>query len=314
MKFSKTKRILVLVLAVALLIGSVFLFRLFSAPPSYEEVDARLRELIELSHEVNAVVFGEGLPTYERIYDPRSSTEVIRTGEFVTNSSGEEVERLIYYYYTLEDEHRVLAYRDSYLKDFSYALLSDKKMTAEELKTLFPPSEGDTAEYYAEIHADEAAKQFCYIIPYVEEKHDFYYSDADDKNYDYVRTDAKYRSVEQVKELVASVYSKEYASSLYGTLFDGVASGGVIMKARYAELKAANGALLLAQSNEYEPLKVEKRVYLYDTAKIRWFSSNKNTVRILIDSYLPSNPSKVTTREITIVKQNGDWFLASPTF
>lgn len=314
MKFSKTKRIIILILAIALLIGSVFLIRLFSAPPKYEEVDARLRELIELSHEVNVIVFGEGLPTYERIYDPKSSTNVIHTGEYVTNSSGDEVERLIYYYYTLEDEHTVIAYRDSYLKEFTYALVSEKQMSADELRTLFPISEGDTAEYYAEIHADADAKQFCYTVPYVEEHHDFYYAASDDKNYDYVKTDAKCRSIDQIKELIATVYSKDYANSLYGTLFDGVASGGVVMKARYTELKASNGATLLAESNEYEPMKVEKRVYLYDTAKIRYFSSNKNTVRILIDSYLPSNPSKITTREITIVKQNGNWFLANPTF
>ena len=314
MKFSKTKRIIILLLAVAILIGSVFAIRMFSAPPKYEEVDARLRELIEKAYEVNVVAFGDGLPTYERIYDPKSSTEVIHTGEYVTNSKGEQVERLIYYYYTLEDEHSVIAYRDSYLEDFSYAMISKKELSAEELAKLFPIKEGDTSEYYTEIYADATSEQFCYTIPYTEEHHDFYYAESDDENYDFVKTDAPYRSIDQIKELITTVYSRDYANSIYGTLFDGVASGGTIMRAKFTELKASNGATLLAQSNEYEPMKVEKRVYLFETAKIRWFSSNKNTVRILIDSYLPSKPSKITTREITIVKQNGDWFLANPTF
>ena len=46
MKISLAKKIIILVLALALLVGSIFIIRLFSAPPKYEEIDARFRELI----------------------------------------------------------------------------------------------------------------------------------------------------------------------------------------------------------------------------------------------------------------------------
>ena len=147
MKFFTLKRIVVLIVAMALLIGSVFVIRSCSAPPEYAEIEERFMELIEMSHEVNVIAFGDGLPTFQHVADPKSSTQVIHTGEYVTNSKGEEKERLIYYYFTLESSAKVLAYRDSYLKDYTYAVLSDKPMTESDLKAKFPLSEDDTAEY-----------------------------------------------------------------------------------------------------------------------------------------------------------------------
>lgn len=307
-------KIILLVLAVALLIGSVFIIRACSAPPKYEEIEARFRQLIEDSYEINVVLFGDGLPTYPHVSDPRSSTNVIHTGEYVTNADGEEKERLIYYYYTLEETRRVLAYRDSYLKDFTYAVLSEVPMSTDELRAAFPAREGDSAEYYGEIYSSESERRYCYTVPYEEAHYDFYYTSADDADYDYVTLDSDCRTVDDIKKLAESVYSLSYTQSLYTTLFDGVVSGGVVEKPRYYETTASNGSFLLAQLNTYEPMKVEKRVYLFDTARINTLSSNRTLVRITIDSYLPSNPDKITESEITIVYEGGNWFLNNPTF
>lgn len=314
MKISLVKKIIILVLALALLVGSVFLIRLFSAPPKYEEIEARFRELIEESHEANVIMFGDGLPIYAHVSDPKSSTSVIHTGEFTTNADGDEKERLIYYYYAIDEKYTVVAHRDSYLKDYTYALVCEKQLTADELKATFPAPEGDKGEYYAEIYADAAKKQFCYSIPYTETKYEYYYTSADDAGYDYVKLDCGYQSISDIKEKIEKVYSLDYTNSIYGTLFDGVVSGNVVMTARYIETTASNGAMMLAQSNTYDPMKVEKRVYLFETAKINALSSSKNLVRISIDTYLPSAPDKIVTREITLVYQRGNWFLNNPTF
>ncbi len=313
MKFLTVKRIIVLIVAIALLIGSIFIIRSCSAPPKYEEIDARFRELIDLSHDVNVIVFGEGLPVYEHVTDPKTSTSVIHTGEYVTNADGEEKERLIYYYYTLEKENTVFAYRDSPLKDYAYALLSEEKLTEEQIKQKFPTPEGDTAKYYTEIYANAEKKQYCYTVPYTEKQYMYYYTSVDDEGYDYVRLDSGYRTVDDVKEKIETVYSYEYSQSLYGSIFDGVASGEAVMVPKFIETTASNGSMMLAQSNTYGALKVERRVYLFETAKINKLSSNKNLVRISIDSYLPSNPDNITTREITLVYHDGDWYLNNPT-
>ena len=46
-----------------------------SNPPQFSEIEGRLAELIEASAGVNDIIFGEGLETYERIYDPLDSLE-----------------------------------------------------------------------------------------------------------------------------------------------------------------------------------------------------------------------------------------------
>ena len=195
-----------------------------------------------------------------------------------------------------------------------HATIGDHELTADELKATFPAPEGDKGEYYAEIYADAAKKQFCYSIPYTETKYEYYYTSADDAGYDYVKLDCGYQSISDIKEKIEEVYSLDYTNSIYGTLFDGVVSGNVVMTARYIETTASNGAMMLAQSNNYDPMKVEKRVYLFETAKINALSSSKNLVRISIDTYLPSAPDKIVTREITLVYQRGNWFLNNPTF
>ena len=314
MKISLAKKIIILVLALALLVGSIFIIRLFSAPPKYEEIDARFQELIELSYEANTIMFGDGLPIYPHVSDPKSSTSVIHTGEFTTNADGDEKERLIYYYYAIDEKHTVVAHRDSYLEDYAYALVSDKQLSADELRATFPVPEGDKSEYYAEIYADATKKQFCYSIPYTETKYEYYYTSTDDAGYDYVKLDSGYQSISDLKETIESAYSLDYTNSIYPMLFDGVVSGNAVLPARYAETTASNGAMMLAQSNTYDPMKVERRVYLFETAKINVLSSSKNLVRISVDTYLPSAPDKIVTREITLVYQRGNWFLNNPTF
>ena len=314
MKISLVKKIIILVLALALLVGSIFIIRLFSAPPKYEEIDARFQELIELSYEANTIMFGDGLPIYPHVSDPKSSTSVIHTGEFTTNADGDEKERLIYYYYAIDEKHTVVAHRDSYLEDYAYALVSDKQLSADELRATFPVPEGDKSEYYAEIYADATKKQFCYSIPYTETKYEYYYTSTDDEGYDYVKLDSGYQSISDLKETIESAYSLDYTNSIYPMLFDGMVSGNAVLPARYAETTASNGAMMLAQSNTYDPMKVERRVYLFETAKINVLSSSKNLVRISVDTYLPSAPDKIVTREITLVYQRGNWFLNNPTF
>ena len=86
------------------------------------------------------------------------------------------------------------------------------------------------------------------------------------------------------------------------------------MTPKFIETTASNGSMMLAQSNTYGAMKVEKRVYLFETAKIKKWSSNKNLVRLTVDTYLPSKPDKIVEREITLVYENGNWFLGNPTF
>ncbi len=315
------KKIVALVVALVLVIGSIFIIMGFSAPPKYEDIEERFEQLIDDSYGVNVILFGEGLPTYERVSDPLDSLKFYNTGEKYSDD-GVEKERRVSYYYTLRpkgDTKTVIAYRNSnaYTEDYSYAYVSNGEKSANELSELFPPIDGISPKegqvFYSEVFRSEDGKDICYLVPYVELKYDYYYLDTDPKNYDYVSYESEYRTIQEIKKYAETVYSDNYLFSLYGTLFDGVASGDTVLLARYTEY-ISSGNARLAQLNTYEPLFTERRVYDFDTAKIIKWGSNRTHVRISIKSYLPSDPENVYDDEINLAYDDGEWYLDSPTF
>ena len=284
-----------------------------SNAPQYAEIEPRLKELVEASYEINDIFFGAGLETYERVYDPKSSTKVLEI------PNGDEEARKVWYYYASDEENKIIAYRDSYLKEFSYALQSKVALGKEELMAKFPTPEGYSAEdIYSEIYADTTQGIYCYSIPYEEKHYDLYYTSADPEGYDYVVFDSGYDSISSIKAAAEKVYSREYLSDVYEMLFDGasienVTSGVVVMSPRYIEHSDDLGTIYLMKSNTYEPLISEKRVFDFSTAKIVR-KSNKNFVTIEIDSYLESKPDERLTVKLTMTKQNGEWLLDSATY
>ena len=114
------KKLIALILTVILLAASLVSC---SKPPEFSEIEGRLRELIEASYEINELFFGEGLPTYERAYDPKDAMEILRADD------GSRVT----YYYELADEGlgRVVAYRVATLT-YSYAQILDAPDEARE--------------------------------------------------------------------------------------------------------------------------------------------------------------------------------------
>lgn len=66
----KNKRIIAVILAVAVLLGLLFTFYVCgSMPPELEEIYDRVVELVESSYRFNTVFLGEGLPVYARDSD-----------------------------------------------------------------------------------------------------------------------------------------------------------------------------------------------------------------------------------------------------
>ena len=205
------KRIITIILAVILLLSATASFSICSKPPEYAEIEDRFIELVEASYEINKVLFGNGLPTYERVYDPRLSVKLHDDGG------------TRYYYYEIHDEELgdIIAYRSSYIAPFIYA----KKYDA--------PIDGKTPVY-----EDTQANTYYYPIEYAEKQYDFYYTSSDPTDYDYVNEESEYQTVESIKEAAEKVYSKEYLeSSVYEALFTGaVTSEGTDgLLARYME-------------------------------------------------------------------------------
>lgn len=315
----KAIKIIAFILAGALIVSSLFIVRACSAPPEYSEIRERVEYLINASYDVNDIVWGEGLETYERVYDPKSSLEIFETGNTYEDENGEEKALNYYFYLTLNEKYKVFAYRKQHdtKADYTYAYLSDKKVSVDELKKLFPKEKehADNELYYTSVLSDEETSRYAYCVPFTEPKYDFYYTKSDPEDYDYVLLDSKYGSADAIKAYIRTVYSEKYADSLDSTLFDGVLEGEFVSKARYTtQFNYRLGGDVLVKLNAYEPKFEERRVYLFDTAKINRNSSNKDEVLVEIDSYLPSDPDKKVVAKIYFALQDGEWFLSTPTY
>lgn len=256
--------------------------------PEIAEIEDRLVWLLDESAKVNDFVFGEGLSTYERIYDPLDTLKYY-----------EDIEKDVrYYYYTFTDgDMKILAYRTrSYGTDFSYLEITKD-------------ASSDAYVYY-----DEASGDYYLPLPEYEEKRaDFYYNSSVPEGYDVVVIESA-MTIDSMKEYVESVYSRDYSEALYETLFVGAVAGeSGFLGARYMEFTDDNGTVWLAESNSYEPLIKERRIYDLSTAQILR-GSNSEYVRIAIESYLESTPEARLTVEIGLINQDGEWFLDSPTY
>ena len=143
---------------------------------------------------------------------------------------------------------------------------------------------------------------------YVEFMH-VYYGLEPAQHYEIVTPNAKYFSVNQMKEEIEKIYSKEYLDEvIYRSIFDGYAiedgvGGSVIGVARYYE-----EGNYLWQSKDFKTFYTGMRVYDYSSMQVRSLGKTDRCV-ITIDSWLEDTPDQVENVEILIAKQNGQWYL-----
>lgn len=204
-----------------------------------------------------------------------------------------------YYFYVIEDETlgKVYEYR---LQTVKYLVRSTEQKADEEL-----------------IFEDKEKGHFYYYIDYKEKEYELYYTEDTPAGYSYVRVDEKYTSVEQIKEAAEKVYSKQYLEGIYEMLFTGAivsddASGS--LGARYYNYTDENGTVWFMESDEYEPLIKEKRIYDLSTAKIVK-PGNSGFANIEIETYLESSPENRVKVRLSIIKQDdGEWYLDTATY
>lgn len=357
------KLLILLVLAAMLTTGLTSC----SKAPEMSEIEGRLAELIEASYEINDLFFGEGLPVYERVSDPKNSMQILRAAD------GSRVT----YYYELTDEGlgRVIAYRvatltysfgqvlsspdgtrealyeDAEKGIYVYPVEFSHEKTADNQVEMVRNDEAGTITYYYELtdatlgrvvayrtsdvgytyvqvlsasdptrkacYESAADRVYAYEISYVEPTYEFYYTNSDPADYDYVRVDARYLSIASMKEAAEKVYSKEYLAAIYQALFEGTAmsdhEGLQNLSARYYEHTDDEGTLSLMKSNTYEPLVTEKRIFDLSTAKIVR-PKRKTFVTVEIESYLEHTPDHRETVRLSLILQDGVWMLDSGTY
>ncbi len=305
-KSNMKKRTVILsaVLAVIILALCIVGITQCSKPPEYEEIKARFIELVEASYDINKVLFGEGLPTDERVYDPWNEMETYERknadGTPLLSQSGKP----LYGYYCMFEED-ILAYRDG--------------ATA---ATVFLKLEEQARDGELPVYVSEDGERYYYSCDYAPEEGIRYYSESDPEDYDYVSVDSKYISIDAIKAEAEKIYSKDYLeSSVYESLFTGAVSADedsnlVALSARYieyADAESGDSTPVLMKSNTYKPLVRETRIFDFSTARVVRPGSKK-LVNIELETYLESAPSERLTVRVTMALVDGVWYLDSPTY
>lgn len=144
---------------------------------------------------------------------------------------------------------------------------------------------------------------------YVEFEH-IYHNLPTARNYEIVMPNAKYHSVDQIKEAIQEIYSQQYIDDvLNGAIFDGFAvsdsvGGSIVGVARYYE-----EGMYLWQSKDFRVTPYEgMRIYDYSTMQVRSLGKTDRCV-VTVDSWLEDTPDQVENIEILITLQNGQWYL-----
>lgn len=258
-----------------------------SKAPEVDQIYERVVTLIEESHEINEIFFGEGLPTYPRV--------TLLTDRTLTYSEKYDV-----YYLVFMDESgaELCMYFDKETNRYKFARIVD---AADVKETDGTP-----------VFHDEASGVYLFATEYTEEEPEYVYDETEDiQGYFVVRADAKYLSIEEIKDAAEKIYSKDYLKGIYQAAFDGLSSGSVssggVVGARFIE-----HGYLLRQAEKAKSYITKKRIYDYSTIKIVR-PSNGEYINISIDSHLEGSDEILNVR-LSLILQDGQWYLDSPTY
>lgn len=268
-----------------------------SKAPELESVKDEFIALIEASVEVNNIFFGAGLPTYMRA---EGDGNLIYLDEHKA-----------YYTFITDGERSILKYK---IGDDAWKY-AEKTVEAGRGESIYTDSEGN----------------FYYPIEFDESQYEYVYGEGADENYDYVRMDCEYQSLEAIQKLAESVYTQGYLKGdnykegdmayggVYAAMFDGFTMGTEIVYARYRIDDSIDGFYLL-KSNKFEPYFTEHTTYDYSTMKIvRPSKAEHVNIEIVANGrYLDYENFEVKTGEhtvtLTFVFEGGEWRLDTPTY
>ncbi len=323
------KRLIAVIVAISLVLVSLGTFLVVrhvrnNRPPELEVIRERTASLIEASHEINEIFWGEGLPTYPRYYEQyhtRVPFYLVKTENGYAVSAEETSIKLFYYVVNDVEQGELIAYqycfseaKNGNLNEIVYIdVQKGEETTSKERNLLRYARKSTTLEETAPLYEKDGV--YYYQTTYQEPE--YAYSSSDPAEYDYVRFDCKYLTTAQIKAQAEAVYAGEFLSSVYESVFTGITvsenAGGTLF-ARYIDYTNSEGTGHLMKSNVWQPVSVA-RVYLYETMRMsKHRRSNARDVFIDIDTYVPGNEEKKETITVSLTLQNGSWFLNSATY
>ena len=329
---TKTKKKLIIVivsviLVLAILIGTLITVNVIkNRPPELDEIRARLETVILASGAVNDIFWGSGLATYPRIYSEGFSFKD-------TYGVGEDTqERNIQgFVFDNADGRTIVAYHpwmyfipkgqtEGIYYDFEHNTILNGKPDDDSyyrfaVRTDKPQDGKEENSYLSENLAESfEGTYYYYSLDGFDLNGVFFYNEKDDLNYDYVKLDAGYLCVDDIKKAAEKVYSKDYLNSLYESMFTGVTTGTAILYARYYDYEdTESGEVSLVKNNRDKGYKLTDWTYDLDTMRMVE-ESNASFVTIEVERFATEDEGRRETAKLYFVLENGEWYLDSPSF
>ena len=295
-------------------------------PPELDEIRARLETVILASGAVNDIFWGTGLATYPRIYSEGFSFKD-------TYGVGEDTqERNIQgFVFDNADGRTIVAYHpwmyfipkgqtEGIYYDFEHNTILNGKPDDDSyyrfaVRTDKPQDGKEENSYLSENLAESfEGTYYYYSLDGFDLDGVFFYNEKDDLNYDYVKMDTGYLCVDDIKKVAEKVYSLDYLTSLYESMFTGVTTGTAILYARYYDYEdTENGTVSLVKNNRDKGYKLTDWTYDLDTMRMVE-ESNASFVTIEIERYATEDEIRRETAKLYVVLENGEWYLDSPSF
>ena len=272
-------------LSLTLIMSIILPFSACSSAPSVDEILPRLRELVEESYQINEIFFGKGLPTYPRVEK--------RTDKPFSYDSTNDI-----YYLMFEDE-----------KLGDMCMYYDKESSGYRFLRILPDDGNDVNGDL--VYTDEEGRRY-FRVDYTEPEVEYVYTDDDAPDYNVVRVDCGFASIDDLKNAAKKVYTADFLEQIFQGAFDGVAyaeegySG--VRSARFIEQD-----MLLRQYAELDERMTARRIYDFDTVKIIR-PSNQTRINLRVDTHLEGE-SKILNVRLTLIKaEDGKWYLDTPTY
>lgn len=315
----------VAVVLIALIVTVVVVAVRKNRPPALEEVRDRFEEVLNASGEINEIFWGKGLPTYPRIYEEAFS---FKDSYFNGETSEEKTIKGITF--NTEDGRTIVAYRawmffipDGQENGIYYDFEHNAVLSAAPDSNFYRFAERVTAPREGAVQNAYLAQNlggegyYYYSLESFDMNSVFFYVESDDENYDFVRLDCGYLTVEDIKLAAAKVYSPSYLASVNESLFTGVIVSdtvGVLLWARYMDHEdTSTGDMSLVKYNKDKGLTLTDWVYDFSTMRIV-DDSNATFVTVEIERYPAGNEAarEVSTQHFAL--ENGEWYLDSPSY
>ncbi|MBR7111835.1 MAG: hypothetical protein IKC75_02780 [Clostridia bacterium] len=319
------KRLIAVAVVLALILAALGTFLVVrhvrnNRPPTLESLRPRVEALINASHEINEIFWGEGLATYPRVYKQsytRHPFYLEKQDNVYVYSATETDNKLYYYTFTDNEVGEILAYQYCLkVGDGAYADVELGGALTISDKIKYRYAKVSTAQDPTAIF-EKDGKYYIPLPDYKEKEVELYYTASDPENYDYVRADAGYLTIDAIKMKAETVYANDFLSSVCESIFTGIKvsenTSGTLY-ARYIDHTDSEGESYLMKSNTWKAANVS-RAYLFDTMRLsEKRKSNAKDVFIDIDTYVPGNEGVIQTLTVSFTLQAGQWYLNSATY